>query len=69
MVKGIYKPICGLRGVHVVVSEYNDNGKCSCINCNPNICQACSRYKKLQNKSNEQNQIRLERCLACLRQR
>ncbi len=69
MAGAIYKPMCGLHGAHVVLSEHNENGKCRCINCNPRACQVCSRYKELIDESNRNNQLKLERCLACLRQK
>lgn len=69
MGREIYKPMCGLHGVNVVLSEYNENGKCRCINCNPCMCQQCSRYKELLDESDALNQLKLERCISCMRQK
>ena len=69
MTQSIYKPLCGLHDANVVVSEYNWNGTCKCLNCNPCTCQTCSRYKELLDESTKKDQLRLERCLACLKQK
>ena len=66
-----FHPMCGLHAANVVVSEYNKNGECPCLNCNPCTmhCQQCSHYKDLLKEADEKDQIRLERCIACMKQR
>ena len=66
-----YHPLCGLHGVNVVVSEHNENGACPCLKCGPWVvgCKNCEQYKKLQKEADEKDQLRLERCIACMNQR
>ena len=66
-----FHPMCGLHGVNVVVSEYNENGECKCLKCLSSImwCQNCTQYKKLLQEADDKNQLRLERCIACMNQR
>lgn len=40
-----FKPMCGLFNSNVVVSPYNDNGACQCINCGGAHCRDCSTYR------------------------
>lgn len=66
-----HNPMCGLHGANVVVSEYNKNGECECLKCGPWVtrCENCEQYKALQKEATEKNQLDLERCKACLRQK
>jgi hypothetical protein len=64
-----YRPMCGLHGVNVVVSTYNQNGMCRCINCNPRACQSCARYKEILQELDRTNKQKLERCVECMRQK
>lgn len=44
------KKMCGLWHAHVCISEYNDFGKCNCIDCFGMHCQDCKTYFKLRSK-------------------
>ena len=63
------KKFCGFQGAHVVASEYNDDGECICLFCLGNICSRCKHYRNLVDESNRLGQIRLERCINCIKQR
>ncbi|MDE6250691.1 MAG: hypothetical protein K2M34_03600 [Alphaproteobacteria bacterium] len=39
------KRMCWLHGAHVVVSEYNNNGTCNCMDCHGTHCQNCPTYQ------------------------
>ncbi len=41
------KKMCGLWHAHVTLSEYNDFGKCKCIECFGMSCHNCGTYKEL----------------------
>ena len=64
-----FHPMCGLHAVNVVVSEHNENGNCRCLKCPGLNCQNCEQYKQLLKEADDKNQLRLERCLACMNQR
>lgn len=42
-------PYCPLYGTNVVISEYNENGQCKCLSCNPFTisCKDCDYREKL----------------------
>ena len=63
------KKFCGFQGAHVIISEYNNNGKCDCLGCPGLACQTCKKYKELREESERENQLRLERCINCIKQR
>ena len=63
------KKFCGFQGAHVVASEYNNNGACECLGCPGCACQSCRKYKELLRESMKQEQLRLERCVNCIKQR
>lgn len=42
------KKLCALSGVHVQISEHNNNGACPCLNCMGAHCNSCSDFKKLK---------------------
>lgn len=42
------KKLCALTGVHVFLSEHNDNGECPCLNCKGTHCHTCSDFKRLK---------------------
>ncbi len=44
------KKMCGLWHCHVVLSEYNDFGKCNCIECFGMNCHNCKTYIELQSQ-------------------
>ena len=60
---------CGFQGANVVASEYNNNGECECLGCPGCACQSCKKYKELLQESMKQEQLRLERCVNCIKQR
>ena len=62
-------PLCGLHASNVVVSDYNNNGLCRCLGCVGNFCQVCQQYKDLLDEADKNNQIKLERCIACMKQK
>ena len=65
-------PLCGLHACNVVISEYNENGKCKCLKCMGlgSRCHDCEQYKSLVEESYKNNESSyLERCLNCQRQR
>lgn len=39
------KPMCGLWHANVVVSPYNDNGECPCLECFGMHCRDCNVYQ------------------------
>ena len=61
--------LCGFQGAHVVVSEYNNNGECACLGCPGCNCPDCEHYKDLLHESAQLEQMRLERCINCIKQR
>ena len=63
------KKFCGLHGAHVVVSEYNKNGKCKCLSCPGFVCVRCKKYQDLVVESVRLDQVKLERCINCIKQR
>ena len=63
------KTFCGLHGANVEMSTYNKDGQCKCLGCPGNWCQSCGHYKELLDESSKKNEIKLERCFNCLRQR
>ena len=63
------KIFCGLHAAHVVISKYNKNGECRCLGCPGCACQSCTQYKDLLDEADRKNQLRLERCMDCLKQR
>ena len=69
MAKIFISKICGLHASTVVVSEYNNNGECKCLNCPGVYCQSCQQYQDLLDESDKKNQLKLERCTNCLKQR
>jgi len=68
MAKYVYDPICGFQAANVLVSQYNENGECPCLKCNPctGHCRECEQYKKLLKEADENQWLRLERCISCL---
>ncbi len=58
------KKFCGLWHAHVSVSEYNDFGKCACIDCFGTHCKDCRQYLKLQSEIDDI--IEKTRCDKCL---
>ncbi len=42
--------LCGLWHAHVILSEYNDFGKCNCIECFGMNCHNCKTYINLQSQ-------------------
>ena len=65
----ISSTLCGFQAANVVVSDYNWNGTCKCLGCPGCACHNCEQYKALQKESFEKEEFRLERCVACLKQR
>ena len=62
-------PLCGLYACNVVISEYNENGKCRCLKCPGCGCQYCDQYKKLLEESfYSENLVAMQRCLNCQKQ-
>ena len=62
-------PLCGLHACNVVISDHNNQGQCKCLGCVGNFCQVCQQYKDLLDEANKNNQIKLERCIACMKQK
>jgi len=62
-------PLCGLHACNVVISAYNNQGLCKCLGCIGNVCQICQQYQDLLDEANKNNQIKLERCIACMKQK
>lgn len=60
---------CGLHAAHVVISTYNNDGKCKCLNCSGVRCQHCQQYKDLLDEADRNDQIKLERCISCLHEK
>lgn len=65
----VNKTLCGYHAANVVISEYNENGECKCLGCAGCRCQTCEQRTKLIQESWEKNEVRLERCMACLKQK
>lgn len=63
------KRFCGFQSAHVVVSEYNKNGQCKCLSCPIGACSRCQHYRDLVDESVRLDQVRLERCINCVKQR
>ena len=61
--------LCGLQGENIVISEHNWNGTCKCLGCSGCLCHECDQRKKIIQESIEKNESRLERCIACIKQR
>lgn len=61
--------LCGLHASNVVISEHNNNGACRCLGCVGISCQNCQQYQNLLDEADKNNQIKLERCIACMRQK
>lgn len=55
------KTFCGLHGANIEKSVYNNDGQCKCLGYSGNWCQHCESLKN--------NEVRLERCTGCLKQR
>ena len=71
MAQNVGNPMCGLHGVNVVVSGYNNNGECACLKCQSGTmyCQECGQYKRLLQEADNKMQMRLERCISCMNQK
>ena len=58
------KKMCGLWHAHVYISEYNDFGKCGCIDCFGMSCHNCKTYKELNSQITEIfEKTKCDRCL------
>lgn len=58
------KKMCGLWHAHVSISEYNDFGKCRCIDCFGMSCHNCKTYKELNSQITEIfEKTKCDRCL------
>lgn len=69
MKKNSNKKFCGLYGAHVIVSNYNNNGECICLSCLGHHCSNCQHYSDLVDESVRLDQLRLERCINCQKQK
>ena len=71
MAQYVHNPMCGLHGVNVVVSEYNNGGDCPCLKClsSTMYCQKCSQYKRLLQEADDKMQMYLVRCRSCMNQK
>ena len=61
-------PYCPQYGSNVVISEYNENGKCKCLSCGmvSGSCYNCSYRDKLVG---ERVSMIENRCMQCIRQK
>ena len=61
-------PYCPLYGSNVIISEYNDYGKCRCLSCNMHAvdCYKCDYRDKLVG---ERTSMIMNRCMQCVRQK
>ncbi len=71
MAQYVNNPMCGLHGCNVVISDYNKDGKCQCLKCQPYTmhCQQCEEYKRLLKEADINQWLRLERCISCMKQK
>ncbi len=61
------KKMCGLWHAHVALSEYNDFGKCDCLDCFGGGCHNCRTYLRLSREVLEINELSEKtRCDKCL---
>lgn len=61
---GDKKFMCGLFNAHVVMSLFNKNATCECINCFGTHCRDCAAYQARVNDVLEPR--RPTRCQSCL---
>ena len=61
-------PYCPQYSSNVVISEYNENGKCKCLSCTPfaTWCQTCEWRDKLVA---ERTSMINNKCMQCIQQK